>query len=130
MSASEEPRPAALSPDPIAETEAPEVDAAAAVPDAEEDDAAFVPPSGEDEAAPPAEPPAAPQRSTSSPVKKIARPAKARPSLPGKSKKGGEGDNKSFQIGDIVLARLKGYPPWREWSLWSFAARRSLRALG
>jgi hypothetical protein len=59
--------------------------------------------------------------STVDPKKKIARP-----SVPGAKKaqsSGGVGaskkasapaGDKTFNPGDIVLARLKGYPPWRE----------------
>ncbi|ORX40566.1 hypothetical protein BD324DRAFT_611299 [Kockovaella imperatae] len=60
------------------------------------------------------------QRPASSPVRKIARPAKARSSMPGgSSKKGGAASKggasqpiKSYSPGDIVLARLKGFPAW------------------
>lgn len=55
----------------------------------------------------------------------------ARPSVPGAKKgasSGGAGASKkasgaaadkSFNPGDIVLARLKGYPPWREFCFMS-----------
>jgi len=45
---------------------------------------------------------------------KKAAPTSSKPS--GGAKKGGAAstDNKNFEVGDIVLARLKGFPPWRE----------------
>ena len=52
-------------------------------------------------------------KSASSPVKKIARPAKPRSSVPSKGKRP-DGELKAFKAGDIVLSRLKGYPAWRE----------------
>jgi hypothetical protein len=51
-----------------------------------------------------------PARSSGSSNKKVARP---RPSAAGGSKKG-VADDKSFKPGETVLARLRGYPPWRE----------------
>lgn len=81
-------------------------------------------------AAPPAEPSApaettettqpAPAPTSSKPAskskqpasnKKVARP-KPRASAAGGSKKPDE--SKAFTAGETVLARLKGYPPWRE----------------
>lgn len=47
------------------------------------------------------------------------KPAKGRPSAAGASKKGGASaadENRKYEVGDIVLARLRGYPPWREYS--------------
>ena len=32
-----------------------------------------------------------------------------------KTTKAASTTSKSFSVDDIVLARLKGYPPWREW---------------
>lgn len=46
-------------------------------------------------------------------------PAKARASTGGAPKKGAaaaDTGSKSFKVGETVLARLKGYPPWRECS--------------
>lgn len=70
---------------------------------------------------------AAPAASTDAPTSK-AKPAskkassakpptKARTSTGGAPKKGAaaaDSGSKSFKIGETVLARLKGYPPWRE----------------
>lgn len=66
----------------------------------------------EDKEASPAKPP-------SSKAKKAGRPAtKPRSSVGPASKKAGAAStsngDKSFKIGDTVLARLKGYPAWRE----------------
>ena len=47
--------------------------------------------------------------------KKIARPA--RKSSPGRTiHKSAPPENKTFEIGDVVLGRLRGYPTWRELS--------------
>jgi hypothetical protein len=35
------------------------------------------------------------------------------------AKKSGPAESKSFKYGDVVLARLKGFPPWRELLVWS-----------
>ncbi len=104
MSATEEPVAVEPSPVPAAAgaDDAPYVEPGETAPDA---DSAPAP-----EEAPAPAPPAKP---ASSPEKKIARPAKPRSSMPGKGKKT-DGEPKSFQPGDIVLSRLKGYPPWRE----------------
>jgi len=48
--------------------------------------------------------------------KKSAKPSKGRPSAGGASKKAASGSKdatvSSYSVGDIILARLKGYPPW------------------
>ncbi|WVF73081.1 hypothetical protein IAT40_007900 [Kwoniella sp. CBS 6097] len=59
-------------------------------------------------------------KSTSSATKKAAPASKAkgRPSVGGGNKKGqaaaaaAANENRSYSVGDIVLARLRGYPPW------------------
>ncbi|KAK8853217.1 hypothetical protein IAR55_003919 [Kwoniella newhampshirensis] len=64
-----------------------------------------------------------PTKSASSPDKKPSsssaksKPAKARASTSGGSKKGAVAsitadEKRTFEVGDIVLARLRGYPPW------------------
>jgi outer membrane biosynthesis protein TonB len=66
--------------------------------------------------------------------KKTARPAKPRASIGGASKKAGNGTasasgERSFSVGDIVLARLKGYPPWRECYSWRMGKRANICGL-
>ena len=53
-----------------------------------------------------------PTKPTSSPAKKVARSAKPR-SMQGRGKVA-HSELRNFKPGDIVLSRLKGYPPWRE----------------
>lgn len=56
--------------------------------------------------------------SAAEPKKKIARPstggAKKATGGAAAKKTAGNGEPKSFKVGDVVLARLKGFPQWRE----------------
>lgn len=46
--------------------------------------------------------------------------SKPRKAVGGPAKKVNVSDNVKLEYGDIVLARLRGYPPWRESRLLSF----------
>ncbi|WWD19632.1 hypothetical protein CI109_104094 [Kwoniella shandongensis] len=93
-----------------AEEQSPSVDASAPAPPPAEAPSS----SAADEQ--PDKPASSPAKKPSSPSTK-AKPAKGRASLPGGSKKGGAAasaadEKRTFEVGDIVLARLRGYPPW------------------
>ena len=103
MSAPEQPPPVEPSPAPIPEDAE---DAPYVQPEADDGPSAPAPIEAEAEPSGVTKPPL--KSAPSSSKKKIARPAK---STPGKK---GDGEPKSFRPGDIVLGRLKGFPPWRE----------------
>jgi hypothetical protein len=50
---------------------------------------------------------------SSTATKASAKPRSSSAAQPAKKATAASSDNKSFKVGDVVLARLKGYPPWR-----------------
>lgn len=61
-----------------------------------------------------AKPKSASSKKAAAPSSKTAK-SRSTAAAPKKSGGGGtSGGDKKFEVGDIVLARLKGYPPWRE----------------